>query len=128
MKNNNATPKQTELDMGIQCYIDGKPVRPEEFTKSYGCLDDASPSEWDAVNKQSIKYDVVNKPKHYNSGDIECIDAMQSMLSEEEFRGYLRGNSFKYRWRYPDKNGLEDISKAQWYENKLLEVLRSNGK
>ena len=67
--------------------------------------------------------DVVNKPKHYNQGDIECIDAIEAMLSHEEFVGYLRGNSLKYRWRFRYKNGIEDLRKAEWYEKRLLKVL-----
>tara|TARA_R100001129_G_C5268005_1_gene233229 strand:- start:191 stop:418 length:228 start_codon:yes stop_codon:yes gene_type:complete len=67
--------------------------------------------------------DVVNKPKHYNQGTIECIDAIEAMLTHEEFVGYLRGNSLKYRWRFRYKNGTEDLLKAQWYERKLLKVL-----
>tara|TARA_A100001201_G_C3983013_1_gene169214 strand:- start:155 stop:424 length:270 start_codon:yes stop_codon:yes gene_type:complete len=73
--------------------------------------------------KEEIKEDVVNKPKHYNQGDIECIDAIEAMLSHEEFVGYLRGNSLKYRWRFPYKNNIEDLRKAEWYENRLLKVL-----
>ena len=45
------------------------------------------------------------------------------MLNREEFIGYLRGNSLKYRWRFRYKNGVEDLKKAEWYENKLLAVL-----
>ena len=67
--------------------------------------------------------DVVNKPKHYNQDTIECIDAIEAMLTHEEFVGYLRGNSLKYRWRFRYKNGTEDLLKAQWYERKLLKVL-----
>ena len=67
--------------------------------------------------------DLVNHPPHYNRGDIECIDAIRSMLSDEEFIGYLRGNSLKYRWRFRFKNGVEDLKKAEWYEERLLEAL-----
>ena len=67
--------------------------------------------------------DMVNKPPHYNQGGIECIDAIEAMLTHEEFVGYLRGNSLKYRWRFRYKNGVEDLRKAEWYENKLLEIL-----
>ena len=77
----------------------------------------------DQESKEEIKEDVVNKPKHYNQGGIECIDAIESMLTYEEFVGYLRGNSLKYRWRFRYKNGIEDLRKAEWYENKLLEIL-----
>ena len=66
--------------------------------------------------------DSVNNPSHYASGSIECIDAMESMLSRDEFIGYLRGNIFKYQWRYKHKNGLEDLKKAEWYQRKLLSV------
>lgn len=59
------------------------------------------------------------------SGGIECIDAMQAMLSRDEFIGYLRGNVFKYQWRYKLKNGVEDLKKAQWYANRLIELEQS---
>ena len=67
--------------------------------------------------------DMINNPTHYNTGEIECIDAIDSMLTSEEFIGYLRGNSLKYRWRFRYKNGTEDLKKAEWYEKKLLELL-----
>ena len=68
-----------------------------------------------------LEKDNVNQPQHYASQSIECIVAMEAMLSTEEFIGYLRGNIFKYQWRYKQKNGIEDLKKAQWYQNKLIE-------
>lgn len=70
---------------------------------------------------QTVVVDNVNNPNHYASTKIECIVAMEAMLSPEEFIGYLRGNIFKYQWRYKQKNGVEDLKKAQWYQNKLIE-------
>lgn len=64
--------------------------------------------------------DNISKPQHYTNGSIECIDAMQAMLSHDEFIGYLRGNIFKYQWRYKHKNGLEDLEKAKWYQDRLI--------
>jgi len=73
------------------------------------------------------KTDMVNKPPHYNQGSVECIDAMESMLSKEEFIGFLRGNSFKYRWRYQHKdNPIKDLFKAEWYEKRLLTLLQGD--
>ena len=69
--------------------------------------------------------DLVNNPPHYNNGKIECIEAIEAMLTHEEFVGYLRGNSLKYRWRFRYKNGIQDLNKAVWYENKLMEVLKN---
>ena len=65
--------------------------------------------------------DMVNHPKHYNESGIECIDALQAMLGKG-FEEYLQGNIAKYLWRYKYKNGIEDLKKAQWYLNKLIEV------
>ena len=67
------------------------------------------------------KNDPVNKPLHYtNNGSIECIDAIKASMSFEQFEGWLRGNVFKYLWRYPEKGQLEDLRKAQFYLNKLI--------
>ena len=70
-----------------------------------------------------IKGDLVNNPPHYNKGAIECIDAIEAMLTNEEYVGYLRGNSLKYRWRFRYKNGIQDLEKAEWYEQRLMEIL-----
>ena len=66
--------------------------------------------------------DSVHAPLHYQGDKMQCIDAMEAMLSHEEFIGYLRGNVFKYQWRYKQKNGLEDLRKAKWYLDCLIKV------
>ena len=66
--------------------------------------------------------DVVNKPKHYNQSGVECIDAIEAATGTG-FESYLQGNIIKYLWRYKYKNGVEDLKKAQWYLNKLIEVI-----
>lgn len=88
--------------------------------------------------------DSVNHPSHYNQKadeltqlvrgalldgsdvdvvNMECFEAMVNMLPNvEQIRGYLRGNSFKYRWRYQGKAGVVDLRKAAWYEKKLLQL------
>jgi hypothetical protein len=61
-------------------------------------------------------------PTHYK-GTIECIDAIESTMTKEAFRGYLKGNVLKYMWRYEKKNGVEDLQKADWYLKRLIESL-----
>jgi len=75
----------------------------------------------DSDQEPEVK-DNVNNPSHYGQGSIEAIDYIEDMLTEEEYVGYLRGNIAKYlhRWRY--KNGVEDLKKAQWYLNRLIET------
>jgi hypothetical protein len=65
--------------------------------------------------------DNVNSPSHYQSENgVECIDAIQAALTEEEYRGYLKGNILKYTWRERMKGGKESLQKARWYLNRLL--------
>jgi|TARA_R110000796_G_scaffold4027_3_gene15342 hypothetical protein len=99
----------------------------KQSTKNKVSLDNVTANEWDSIRGIKEEEDLVNSPPHYNKGGIECIDGIEAMLTREEFIGYLRGNSFKYRWRFPYKNGIEDLKKGEWYENRLLEVLGSNG-
>ena len=68
--------------------------------------------------------DNVHKPEHYNSGSIECIDAIQGMLTHDEYIGYLRGNALKYQWRFRYKGKpVEDLRKARWYEERLINYM-----
>ena len=68
--------------------------------------------------------DVVNSPKHYNTGNIECIEAIEESMSSVAFKGYLKGNTMKYLWRYDYKGKqVEDLRKAQWYLNKLTDMV-----
>ena len=68
---------------------------------------------------QNDEEDTVNHPSHYTSGSIECIDAIRSALTPEEFRGFCKGNAIKYVWRERHKGGVESLQKAAWYLEKL---------
>ena len=69
-------------------------------------------------HKQTM--DMVNSPPHYNKAGIETIQAIKAMLGEG-FKYYLQGNIMKYIWRYEYKDGVQDLEKAQWYLNELIE-------
>ena len=73
------------------------------------------------ANMQSDNLDMVNSPAHYNKAGIETIDIIQSVTGDG-FEAYLQGNILKYMCRYKYKNGLEDLEKAQWYLNRLIET------
>lgn len=64
--------------------------------------------------------DMVNSPPHYNQAGIECIDAIEAATGDG-YEYYLQGNIMKYVWRYRYKNGAEDLKKARWYLDKLIE-------
>lgn len=67
-------------------------------------------------------FDNVDKPQHYMLfPDTETIEVIQSSLTIEEYKGYLKGNVLKYRLRAGKKRDtIEDINKALKYE----EILR----
>ena len=71
--------------------------------------------------------DPVNQPAHYQQGEIECIEAMQSALTTEEFRGYCKGNAFKYVWRERHKGGTQSLEKANWYLKYIVAVDETHG-
>ena len=68
--------------------------------------------------------DQVNHPKHYNQGNIECIEAMEAAFGIDAVASFCKCNAFKYLWRSDQKNGIEDLKKALWYLNKLLDILK----
>jgi hypothetical protein len=59
---------------------------------------------------------------HYCTKDVQPWDAMKSWMTAEQFSGFMRGCIIKYIARYRDKNGLEDLKKAQHYLEKLIEI------
>lgn len=69
--------------------------------------------------------DEINSPKHYMLfPDMEAIDVIESVLTQEEFRGYCRGNALKYRLRAGDKGPAEKcIAKAKWYQDRLSAIM-----
>jgi len=67
--------------------------------------------------------DMVNHPPHYTRGGVECIDALASATAGlEGLDAVCTANAIKYLWRWKQKNGVEDLRKAQWYINKLIET------
>jgi len=81
------------------------------------------------------EYDTVNKPKHYmlfEEQGIEVRDVIEKLV--EKFNGAPIPNyrfhpmfisdyvqMMQYLMRFSDKNGVEDLKKARWYLDKLIE-------
>jgi hypothetical protein len=86
------------------------------------CKDGVCPVPW-AVKEEAplVQSDQVNHPPHYTDGGIECIEAIEAALTDEEFRGYCKGNLIKYGWRERMKGGTESLKKAQWYLDRLIQ-------
>ena len=80
------------------------------------------------------KVETVEHPQHYNQGNIECIDAMESAFGADEVSSFCKLNAFKYLWRAGLKEDIsmsevdkeiEDLEKADEIKNKLEQEIRS---
>lgn len=70
--------------------------------------------------------DPVDHPAHYTNGKVECIDALEAATTGlEGIEAVCTANAIKYLWRWKNKNGIEDLMKARWYINRLIDNYRS---
>lgn len=93
----------------------GEPVK-DGFTKLKN-LRDAMRAHLNSDLNEKLVSDNVNAPEHYKLRglDIEAIDVIRGALTEDEFRGFCKGNVLKYTIREGHKNGDEDLKKAKKY-------------
>lgn len=72
--------------------------------------------------------DMVNHPEHYISDSgIEVIDVIEAFTSDlKGIEATDTGNIIKYICRWKHKNELEDLKKAQWYLNHLINKVEGN--
>ena len=128
----------------------GAPEGSPEEGKTWGqSIDDATPEEWNTVaaklyhpadipagfkpDEYVVRNGVktwtkescpVENPDHYNTGAIEAIEAIRASMDADQYFGYLKGNVMKYLWRYDYKDKpVEDLRKADWYLNRLIDAL-----
>jgi len=84
----------------------------------------------------SANYDVISKPKHYmlfnwdelptGGAGIEVRDVIAKLV--EKLGPPVEGmfiadyvQLMQYLMRFMDKNGVEDLKKARWYLDKMIE-------
>ena len=73
-------------------------------------------------------FDMVNHPSHYKAKNgMEVIDVIEAFTANlEGYEATHTGNVIKYICRWKEKNGLEDLKKAQWYLNRLIKNIEEN--
>lgn len=64
--------------------------------------------------------DSVTEPLHYKNLAIDTLELMSVNFSDEAYMGFLEGNVLKYVMRYKMKNGMQDLRKAQYYLELLI--------
>ena len=79
---------------------------------------------------ENDKEDVVNHPKHYKAvNGLEAIDVIEAFTAKlKGIQATDTGNILKYMLRWHEKNGIEDLKKAQWYLNHLISKVEKESK
>lgn len=62
---------------------------------------------------------------HYKTMPVQPWEVMESLLTHEEFVGFLKGNIIKYAMRTGQKAGSDDPAKLRHYQQKLAEVTKA---
>lgn len=69
---------------------------------------------------------MVDHPAHYQSkSGLEAIDVIEAFTDVEAFD---TGNVIKYVCRWKSKNGLQDLKKAKWYLEHLINHVENSNK
>lgn len=89
------------------------------------------PSHWEpkrSDNQLEKINDPVNHPSHYQTkSGLETIQVIEAFTEGlEGIYAVDTANVIKYICRWNKKNGLQDLKKAQWYLNNLVEHVESN--
>lgn len=78
------------------------------------------------ISMKNENNDKINNPAHYTAGGIETLDYIKAKV--KDYPSYAAGNILKYVSRYEHKNGIEDLKKAQFYLNDLINWMESDCK
>ena len=70
---------------------------------------------------------MVSHPSHYQSkSGLEVIDVIEAFTAElKGIEATDTGNVIKYICRWKDKNGVQDLEKAMWYLQHLIDHVKS---
>jgi hypothetical protein len=79
------------------------------------------------------RHDAVHNPKHYDLGGVQVIDIRDILLDRIQSSGTLNyrqtdcwSRSWEYLTRFMEKNGVEDLKKAKFYLDRLINDLESS--
>lgn len=74
--------------------------------------------------------DNVNHPAHYQSkSGLETIQIIEACVEDlDGMEAVCTANIIKYISRWKKKNGLEDLNKARWYLNYLIDIKSGIGR
>ena len=136
-------PTLKEIEEYMSGYNIGSPILPDTIPSANDKPKAESIEEWKAnlialaekgANGMAKEdYNVISKPKHYmlfEDKNIEVRDVIEKLISKVRMcvntpdtplfdSDYVQ--LMQYLMRFMDKNGVEDLKKARWYLDKMIE-------
>lgn len=74
------------------------------------------------ANEEPAGEDIKDTKRYALKSGKQLLDVLRDdLLTDEEYRGFLKGNIWKYSTRYAQKNGIADLEKAQVYQQLLVD-------
>lgn len=108
----------------LGCTVESKPI-PEEASDKLEKRQIEDLRNYFERSKKTIPNDPVNHPQHYQSKNgLEVIDVIEAFTDDlTGMEAVCTGNALKYICRWKHKNGVQDLKKAVWYMNHLIDIL-----
>ncbi len=123
---------------GYSNYVKGNVYMTSHASKPLKeAIDDWFAKGANGVTQEDFWYDTVNKPKHYmlfEEEGIEVRDVIEKLVNKippvsRDYGGLFVADyvqMMQYLMRFMDKNGVEDLKKAKWYLDKLIDSYESD--
>ncbi len=123
---------------GYSNYVKGNVYMTSHASKPLKeAIDDWFAKGANGVTQEDFWYDTVNKPKHYmlfEEEGIEVRDVIEKLVNKippvsRDYGGLFVADyvqMMQYLMRFMDKNGVEDLKKARWYLDKLIDSYESD--
>lgn len=119
-------------DPEVEWIIVNEDVKELVDQTTQGIIDDTQPHVWEIPASTKIE-EIVEKPrtlknpnsKYYELWDgFESIDVLKQLLSDDEYKGFLKGNILKYQLRLGKKDNIEkEQTKILDYRSELDRIL-----
>ena len=123
---------------GYSNYVKGNVYMTSHASKPLKeAIDDWFAKGANGVTQEDFWYDTVNRPKHYmlfEEEGIEVRDVIEKLVNKippvsRDYGGLFVADyvqMMQYLMRFMDKNGVEDLKKARWYLDKLIDSYESD--
>lgn len=114
------------------CYVWVDSMRYNLFSKRFAPVDSAIALAAKRVRDgeqggKPVGEDITDTKRYGLKSGKQLLQVFrEDLLTDDEYRGALKFNIFKYTQRYKEKNGVKDLEKARVYLDELIDFEKGN--